>query len=116
MLKSPSNNRRSRRTLLCLGVATMAMAAAPWAGMAAECEDPDALRFSIIPTEETVQELTLYKPVIDYLSIQTGKPVETVEGNSVRLASGEQLQAQAIVIACEAPAAAKLLDEGIPND
>ena len=35
-----------------------------------------ALRFSIIPTEETIQELTLYKPVIDYLSAQTGKQIE----------------------------------------
>jgi phosphonate transport system substrate-binding protein len=43
---------------------------------AAECENPDALRFSIIPTEETIQELTLYKPVIDYLSKNTGKQIE----------------------------------------
>lgn len=44
--------------------------------LAQDCENPDALRFSIIPTEETIQELTLYKPVVDYLSAQTGKPVE----------------------------------------
>ncbi len=43
---------------------------------AAACEDPDALRFSIIPTEETIQELTLYKPVLDYLSEKTGKKIE----------------------------------------
>jgi len=43
---------------------------------AAECENPDALTFSIIPTEETIQELTIYKPVIDYLSKKTGKKVE----------------------------------------
>lgn len=42
----------------------------------AECENPDALTFSIIPTEETIQELTIYKPVIDYLSKMTGKKVE----------------------------------------
>lgn len=42
----------------------------------AECEDPDTLTFSIIPTEETIQELTIYKPVIDYLSKMTGKKVE----------------------------------------
>ena len=35
---------------------------------AAECEDPDALRFSIIPTEETVQELQLYQPIVNHLS------------------------------------------------
>ena len=41
-----------------------------------KCEDPKALRFSIIPTEETIQELTLYKPVIDVLSKNTGKKIE----------------------------------------
>jgi phosphonate transport system substrate-binding protein len=41
-----------------------------------ECEDPDTLTFSIIPTEETIQELTIYKPVIDYLARMTGKKVE----------------------------------------
>jgi phosphonate transport system substrate-binding protein len=44
--------------------------------LAEECENPDALRFSIIPTEETIQELTLYKPVVDYLAKQTGKSIE----------------------------------------
>lgn len=43
---------------------------------AAECENPEAIRFSIIPTEETIQELTLYKPVIDLLSQKTGKKIE----------------------------------------
>jgi phosphonate transport system substrate-binding protein len=43
---------------------------------ATECEDPEQLTFSIIPTEETIQELTIYKPVIDYLSSQTGKKIE----------------------------------------
>lgn len=42
----------------------------------AECENPDTLTFSIIPTEETIQELTIYKPVIDYLAKMTGKKVE----------------------------------------
>lgn len=44
--------------------------------LAAECEDPDVLTFSIIPTEETIQELTLYQPVIKYLEKTTGKKVE----------------------------------------
>jgi phosphonate transport system substrate-binding protein len=44
--------------------------------LAADCEDPETLTFSIIPTEETIQELTIYKPVIDYLSKQTGKKIE----------------------------------------
>lgn len=41
-----------------------------------KCEDPKVLRFSIIPTEETIQELTIYKPVIDILSKNTGKKIE----------------------------------------
>ncbi len=44
--------------------------------IAGECENPKTLTFSIIPTEETIQELTIYKPVIDYLSKMTGKKVE----------------------------------------
>jgi ABC-type phosphate/phosphonate transport system, periplasmic component len=43
-----------------------------------KCEDPPALRFSIIPTEETMQELALYKPVIDILSKNTGKRIEFI--------------------------------------
>lgn len=43
---------------------------------AAECEDPDALRFSIIPTEETVQELQLYQPIVNHLANVTGKKIE----------------------------------------
>ena len=34
------------------------------------------LRFSIIPTQESVRELTLYKPVLDLLSKNTGKKIE----------------------------------------
>lgn len=45
-------------------------------GAFAECENPETLTFSIIPTEETIQELTIYKPVIDYLAKMTGKKIE----------------------------------------
>ena len=38
--------------------------------------DPKVLRFSIIPTQESVRELTLYKPVLDLLSKNTGKKIE----------------------------------------
>ena len=44
--------------------------------IAQQCENPPALRFSIIPTEETIQELTLYKPIVDLLAKNTGKKVE----------------------------------------
>lgn len=49
-------------------------AAAPAAAQA--CEDPKVLKFSIIPTQESVRELTLYKPVMDLLSKNTGKKIE----------------------------------------
>jgi ABC-type phosphate/phosphonate transport system substrate-binding protein len=44
--------------------------------MAAECENPDNLTFAIIPTEETVAELQLYKPVTDRMANLTGKKIE----------------------------------------
>ncbi len=43
---------------------------------AAECENPDSLTFAIIPTEETVAELQLYKPVTDRMGKLTGKKIE----------------------------------------
>jgi phosphonate transport system substrate-binding protein len=44
--------------------------------LAEECKDPKALVFSIIPTEETTQELDIYKPLLDKLKEKTGKSVE----------------------------------------
>lgn len=46
--------------------------------------------------------------------IRTDACVETIDQNSIRLASGEQFRAQTIVVACEAPAASKLLGGKIP--
>lgn len=43
---------------------------------AQSCEDPKVLRFSIIPTQESVRELSLYKPVLDLLAKNTGKKIE----------------------------------------
>ncbi len=40
--------------------------------LAAPCENPDALTFAIIPTEESVAELQLYKPVTDRMAEMTG--------------------------------------------
>ncbi len=40
------------------------------------CENPDTLTFSITPTEDTIQELTLYRPVIKHLQKITGKKIE----------------------------------------
>jgi phosphonate transport system substrate-binding protein len=44
--------------------------------MAQQCVDPDTLVFSIIPTEETTQEVNLYQPVLKRLKEKTGKPIE----------------------------------------
>jgi phosphonate transport system substrate-binding protein len=46
------------------------------AAWAAECENPDSLTFAIIPTEETVAELELYKPVTDRMEAETGKKIQ----------------------------------------
>ncbi len=43
---------------------------------AQNCENPNVLRFSIIPTQESIRELTLYKPVLDQISKNTGKKIE----------------------------------------
>ena len=45
-------------------------------GHAAECNDPDALTFAMVPTEETVAELELYKPVTDRMAELTGKKIQ----------------------------------------
>src|SRR5689334_12963257 len=66
-----------RRLLGSLAAASLALStlvAGP-AG-AQSCEDPKVLKFSIIPTQETIRELTLYKPVMDLLSKNTGKKIE----------------------------------------
>lgn len=63
------------------GVAAIALSfglgmAASSNAIAAECENPDSLTFAIIPTEETVAELQLYKPITDRMEELTGKKIE----------------------------------------
>jgi phytoene dehydrogenase-like protein len=48
------------------------------------------------------------------VSIRPGTRVESLDDASVRLASGEVLQADAVVVACEAPIAARLLGDPKP--
>ena len=55
-------------------LALFALAAGP--ATAAECENPDELTFAIIPTEETVAELQLYKPITDRMAKLTGKKIQ----------------------------------------
>lgn len=66
--------RRALHVLVAASVAAGALVALPV--RAQQCEDPKVLKFSIIPTQETVRELTLYKPVMDLLSKNTGKKIE----------------------------------------
>ncbi|MEO3416699.1 phosphate/phosphite/phosphonate ABC transporter substrate-binding protein [Roseovarius sp. CAU 1744] len=58
-----------------LAISGVAIAAAGIAA-AEECKNPDVLRFSMIPTEETTQELSLYQPMVNQLKSATGKEVE----------------------------------------
>ena len=58
-------------TLLTAALGIGSMSAA-WA----ECENPDSLTFAMVPTEETVAELQLYKPVTDRMGELTGKSIE----------------------------------------
>jgi phosphonate transport system substrate-binding protein len=51
-----------------------AMAAAP--AFAQRCEDPKVLKFSLVPTQDSVRELGYYKPILDQLSKNTGKKIE----------------------------------------
>lgn len=43
---------------------------------AAACENPKALTFAMVPTEETIAELQLYKPVTDRMAKLTGKKIQ----------------------------------------
>lgn len=43
---------------------------------AEDCQNPATLKYSIIPTQDTVRELSLYKPVLKLLEQATGKKIE----------------------------------------
>lgn len=60
---------------------TVAVAVAAGLGLggqayAASCQNPDSLTFAMIPTEETVAELELYKPITDRMAKLTGKKIQ----------------------------------------
>jgi phosphonate transport system substrate-binding protein len=62
-----------------IGAATVAISVALVAAgsaRAADCKNPDALTFAMVPTEESTAELELYKPVTDRMAELTGKPIE----------------------------------------
>ena len=65
--------RFARRLILAaLGAAVVASPALAQT----KCEDPKVLRFSLVPTQDSVRELTYYKPIMDQLSKNTGKKIE----------------------------------------
>jgi phosphonate transport system substrate-binding protein len=66
------NRRLLRRGLLAI----VACAVAAPALAQNKCENPRVLRFSLVPTQDSVRELTYYKPILDMLSRNTGKKIE----------------------------------------
>jgi phytoene dehydrogenase-like protein len=48
-------------------------------------------------------------------TVRTNTPVDSVRERAVRLASGEELPAKAVVVACAAPAAARLMNQETPT-
>ena len=66
----------SFRARLAAALVATTAALLPAFALAQACENPKALRFSMIPTQESVRELTLYKPVLDLLAKNTGKKIE----------------------------------------
>ncbi len=67
---------RARRVIAGAAAAVISLGLSGQALAAAACENPDALTFAIIPTEESVAELQLYKPVTDRMAELTGKKIQ----------------------------------------
>jgi len=67
---------RARRAVAWTAVTIFSLGLSGQALAAAACENPDALTFAIIPTEETVAELLLYQPVTDRMAELTGKKIQ----------------------------------------
>src|SRR4051794_32811410 len=71
-----SSHATPRWALVALAFVLALLLLAPQRAFGQACEDPKVLRFSIIPTQESVRELTLYKPVLDLLAKNSGKKIE----------------------------------------
>lgn len=61
---------------LWIGAVAAAFLATLGTARAAECKNPSTLVFSIIPSEESAQEVNLYKPLVEKLKQVTGKRIE----------------------------------------
>jgi phosphonate transport system substrate-binding protein len=64
-----------------MGVALLGSVAFTGITWAQECKNPEVIRFSMIPTEETTQELALYQPLVNQIKEVTGKNVEFFSTN-----------------------------------
>lgn len=60
------------RQVILASVAVVAAASA----QAQKCDDPKVLKFSLVPTQDSVRELGYYKPILDQLGKNTGKKIE----------------------------------------
>lgn len=59
-----------------IAATTAALVLAAPAFAQSKCEDPKVLKFSLVPTQDSLRELTYYKPILDQLSKNTGKKIE----------------------------------------
>lgn len=68
----------SNKSMTWLKAATGALLMTALIGNAAaqSCENPKILRFSMVPTQDSVRELSYYKPVLDQLTKNTGRKIE----------------------------------------
>ena len=62
------------RRIVVGAVALFSLMGSAWAQ--GKCEDPKVLKFSLVPTQDSVRELGYYKPILDQLSKNTGKKIE----------------------------------------
>lgn len=67
------NKRSQLHAVAAAAALTVLSGTGAWAQ---QCEDPKQLTFAMIPTEESVAELQLYKPVTDRMQKVTGKKIE----------------------------------------
>ena len=63
--------KKALKTLVAAAVAAPLLAFAQ-----AKCDDPKVLRFSLVPTQDSVRELSYYKPILDLMTKNTGKKIE----------------------------------------
>jgi phosphonate transport system substrate-binding protein len=68
--------RKGRR--LTGGLVALAVLVLSPSASAQQCENPDVLRFALVPAQDSGRELTYYEPILDLLSKNTGKKIELI--------------------------------------